>query len=193
MPISFDRNVLTESFGQFFFLEPHFASGGGLVGWGGWAVGRLGRGVGGWAGWLAGGLSGSGPLRLLKFWDWSWRAGLGWLGAEGSPETEIGFGLGWVGGCWTALGWGMGWAGGWRLGWGFGWAGLGCGGGLGAGAGGWGVGGWAGLGWAGWAGWALRGSPETIRKWQKCVWTENMRFRMANSNKQFLFIASWRV
>ena len=29
MPISFDRNVLTESFDKVFFLDPHFEFGGG--------------------------------------------------------------------------------------------------------------------------------------------------------------------
>ena len=69
-------------------------------------------------------------------------------------------------GCWA----------GWR-----GWAGLG----------------WAGLGWAGqcegWAGLGLAGSEIEIGLLEGCVSTENMSFRMANSNKQFLFIFFLRV
>ena len=58
MPISFDRNVLGESFGQFFFwnhlLNLGLGAGQGLgaVGWGlagGWGLGAgLGLGAGGW-------------------------------------------------------------------------------------------------------------------------------------------------
>ena len=109
-------------------------------------------------------------------------------------------GLGWPGG----LGWGLGWRG---VGWAVGLAGLG---------------GWVGLGWEDWAGlgvgwlagrgglsgpgpgrgWAglgfgLGGLAETeiglFEKWQQRVPTENMSFRMANSNKQFLFISFLRV
>ena len=53
---------------------------------------------------------------------------------------------------------------------------------------------WAGLGWAGWA---LRGSPETeigLFENRKVVSRPKiMSFRMANSNKQFLFISFLRV
>ena len=50
--------------------------------------------------------------------------------------------------------------------------------------------GWAGLGWLGWG---LGAGPETeigSNKWQGCVPTENMSFRMA---KQILFISFLRV
>ena len=96
------------------------------------------------------------------------------------PYFESGAGL-------LAVGLGeLGWAG-----LGCGWAGLGCG---------WAV---AGLGWAGWAGWVS--NPETeiglsqikrklvYAKMERCVSTEKMSFRMANSNKQFLFISFFSV
>ena len=49
MPISFDRNVLTETFWAVFFLEPHFLSGAGCwAGWRGWAgLAWAGLGTGG--------------------------------------------------------------------------------------------------------------------------------------------------
>ena len=69
MPISFDRNVLTESFDKVFFLNPHFEflgwAGLGWLGWLGWAD---------WADWAAWPRLG---------WGLSWAAcwsGLGWAG-----------------------------------------------------------------------------------------------------------------
>ena len=109
---------------------------------------------------------------MLGWLDW---AGLGWAGWA----LAVGGGAGWGG--WAGRAWRLGaFGGGGRVGL---WAvvGLAAGGRL--------V--WAGLGGLGW------GSPETenwfIRKWQSCVSTENMSFRMANSNKQFLFISFLRV
>ena len=51
--------------------------------------------------------------------------------------------------------------------------------------------GWAGLRWAaGWAaGWTGLGNW-FLRKWKGCP---DLNFRMANSNKQFLFISFLRV
>ena len=75
---------------------------------------------------------------------------------------------------------------------GLGWAGLGCD--------------WAGLavGWLGWAGlgWATlkrkfvysqTKQKLVYSKMERCVSTEKMGFRTANSNKQFLFISFLRV
>ena len=166
----FCAKVLCESFGQFFFGTTFCI-------WG-WVLGSV-KGPGrGWAG--LGGLLPPSPPSLLAGSGLGW-AGLGWAGL-GWAGAGLGWGwagLGWAGLGWAGLGWaGLGWAGlGWRVGaggWGLGWR-LGVGGGWAGGwAKGWGLGaglggcgtelgcagcwGWAGLGWAGWA---LRGSPET--------------------------------
>ena len=171
----FVRNVLCETFcakrfGQFLFWN-HILNLG--LGWPGPAGLGWGLGWGCWAGLVGLGLG----------------AGLG-AGGLGAGGWGLGAGAGgWAGG-WGA-GWGWGW--GWGLG-GLGWVGAGLGGwaglGLGLGAGPAGAGG-ARLGRGGWAvGWGLPLKLKLVySKMAKLCPDRNMSFRMANSNKQFLFIS----